>query len=101
MTDANKKCTRCNEVKPVGEFSFTDQRSGQRHSWCKACAAKWVAEYRRTTPAGDDTRAYGAARRRALKQLIARHRDEYLALVHTELGRPLRKVGRKPKRVAT
>jgi hypothetical protein len=58
-------------------------------------------EYRRTTPAGDDARAYDAARKRVLNQLAARHRDEYLALLATELGRPLRQGGRKAKKAGS
>ena len=56
-SQSSKKCTRCGEVKPIGDFSLTGTRTladGTKkrylNSWCKTCVAENNREYFRTHP---------------------------------------------------
>jgi hypothetical protein len=58
---ATKRCVRCCETKPVGEF----HRRGQGvQSWCKPCHREWDAKYH------SERRHIRAAQKRARKQLL-------------------------------
>src|SRR5437660_1613641 len=38
---SQKRCTRCGEVKSVGEFTFKNRATGLLHSFCCACHKAW------------------------------------------------------------
>lgn len=37
MSETTKKCSKCNEDKPISEFSFIRKADGVRHSQCNCC----------------------------------------------------------------
>jgi hypothetical protein len=50
IVDGRKRCTDCKEWKPLEDFSPCNAVKSKRHSDCKACAAKRMAERRRKNP---------------------------------------------------
>lgn len=42
-----KRCVRCREIKPVGEFYSHPSRRDGLQSWCKCCCKKRAAQTRR------------------------------------------------------
>ena len=37
MSEPTKKCSKCNEDKPISEFSFLNKAEGTKHSQCNCC----------------------------------------------------------------
>lgn len=46
-----KKCTRCDEIKPIDEFGVSNQNTGVRRSRCKPCSSAAAAESKKADPA--------------------------------------------------
>jgi len=50
-----KKCIRCNEVKPLSEFTIHDQNKGQHRNFCHECELIWSRKYHKS-PQGKEKR---------------------------------------------
>ncbi len=59
--EQTKRCSRCGETKPVGEFSLNRRRKDGRSWWCKQCCQ---ADYLSRKPAGHQVRPYPKQRNR-------------------------------------
>lgn len=46
---ANKKCTSCGDIKPIGQFTWNKTKK-RYASWCKPCNAKHCRESRAKSP---------------------------------------------------
>lgn len=49
-----KQCFRCNQTKPLEDFSWRNKTKNTRHSWCKVCrkeydAAQWKSGNKKKT----------------------------------------------------
>lgn len=42
---ATKKCSKCSQVKSLGDFSYHDKRRGTRVCWCKECRRTYMKAY--------------------------------------------------------
>lgn len=60
-----KTCARCQEDKPLDEFSYRADRYDKRQALCKACAASEVSEWRRQHP--EQAREQSRRRRERVK----------------------------------
>jgi len=47
---AKKKCARCEGMKDVEDFPFTNTKKNKRSYWCKGCHSDYRKEWRKTKP---------------------------------------------------
>jgi hypothetical protein len=50
IPDGSAFCTKCREVKPVGEFGGNKARPDGLAAWCRACLNRNAAEWKRRNP---------------------------------------------------
>lgn len=101
-----RRCARCGETKPLGDFPRSKNEIGGRGYWCKPCSREAANAYNarmravlgedevrrrqrerttrhRSTPEGREaSRLQSRITREALSRLRDAHRDEYEALLH-------------------
>lgn len=65
----SKKCRRCGEVKPAGDFSAMKDSADGLYSYCKTCKAAMVKDY--TSRNGDQVRARARQRNATPKGRLA------------------------------
>ena len=72
----NKICIKCNEEKPLDDFSFKNKTKNIRSSCCKACHKKYAKQHYKK-----NKKTYVARARKSIKEYKARNREliiEYL-----------------------
>lgn len=76
VSEDAKRCSRCDETKPVNDFPIKNKKTGLRRTWCRDCARAYGREhYRRDrTPYLDRSRA----RRREERPRIVAAVADYL-----------------------
>ena len=70
-----KRCTGCDQDKPLDRFFFKNGRSGRRHSRCKPCQQAYWREYYHGSP---DLKKRQLARNRWYRRRNRAFIDEYL-----------------------
>jgi len=50
-----KRCIRCNELKPLSEFTFHNRNKGQHRNFCHECEKVWIRKYHKS-PQGKEIR---------------------------------------------
>ncbi len=72
-----KKCSKCDNRQPVGEFSLKDSKTGRRDTQCKVCKRKYIKSHYEANKKAYKKRAIEFNKRRAVD--YCRKMVEYLA----------------------
>jgi hypothetical protein len=76
-----KKCSKCNETKPIGDFFVKQKSAGRMHSQCKDCYKQHrrTYYYKHYLKYGDEYRRRAKRRRESLKDIFRTNIISYLS----------------------
>lgn len=87
-TSATKRCARCGDLKPLGQFQRNRAAAGGRNPYCHPCETEYMREWRRRDgDAQQRARARNRAVHRAFTRLKHAHPDDFERLLAAELNR--------------
>ncbi len=71
VTSTERRCSRCSQLKPLGEFAIKNKKTGLRRVWCRDCARAYGREHYRKNKL---TYLAKNARRRRIERPAVRER---------------------------
>ena len=78
-TQAERRCGRCGELKPVDDFAWRRKARGQRDNYCRPCRAAYKQEHYAATASVTSRTRYGGSRSLSwerLAYLVALFKDQ-------------------------